>query len=135
MSLEFIPYGRQAIDDDDIAAVVETLRSPWLTTGPMVEAFEADFAAYVGASHAVAVSNGTAALHLAMLAADVGPGDEVIAPAITFVASANAARYAGADVKFADVDPESFLIDVDSVRSLITPRTKAIVPVDYGDAV
>lgn len=132
MSLEFIPYGRQAIDDDDIAAVVETLRSPWLTTGPMVEAFEADFAAYVGASHAVAVSNGTAALHLAMLAADVGPGDEVIAPAITFVASANAARYAGADVKFADVDPESFLIDVDSVRSLITPRTKAIVPVDYG---
>ena len=132
MSLDFIPYGRQTVDDQDIAAVVETLRSPWLTTGPMVEAFEADFAAYVGASHAVAVSNGTAALHLAMLAADVGPGDEVIAPAITFVASANAARYAGADVKFADVDPESFLIDVDSVRSLITPRTKAIVPVDYG---
>lgn len=132
MSLDFIPYGRQTVDDQDVAAVVETLRSPWLTTGPMVEAFEADFAAYVGASHAVAVSNGTAALHLAMLAAGVGAGDEVIAPAITFVASANAARYAGADVKFADVDPESFLIDVDSVRSLITPRTKAIVPVDYG---
>lgn len=132
MSLEFIPYGRQTVDDDDIAAVVETLRSPWLTTGPMVEAFEVDFAAYVGASHAVAVSNGTAALHLAMLAAGVGPGDEVIAPAITFVASANAARYVGADVKFADVDPETFLIDVDSVRSLITPCTKAIVAVDYG---
>lgn len=132
MSLEFIPYGRQIIDDDDIAAVVETLRSPWLTTGPMVEAFEKDFAQYVGASHAVAVSNGTAALHLSMLAAGIGPGGEVIVPAITFVASANAARYVGADVRFADVDPETFLIDVDSVRSLITPRTKAIVPVDYA---
>ncbi|MCT1429370.1 UDP-4-amino-4,6-dideoxy-N-acetyl-beta-L-altrosamine transaminase [Brachybacterium muris] len=132
MRLEFIPYGQQTIDDDDISSVIEVLRSPWLTTGPMVEAFEADFATYVGASHAVAVSNGTAALHLSMLAAGLGPGDEVIVPAITFVASANAARYVGADVKFADVDPETFLIDVESVRSLITPRTKAIVPVDYG---
>ena len=128
----FIPYGRQIIDDADIQAVVETLRSSWLTTGPQVSAFESEFAAYVGATHAVAVANGTAALHLAMLAAGIGPGDEVVVPAITFVASANAARYVGADVRFADIDPATLLIDVNSASELITERTKAIVSVDYA---
>ncbi len=129
---EFIPYGRQIIEDDDIQAVVETLKSGWLTTGPLVAAFEGEFAQYVDANHAVAVTNGTAALHIAMLAAGVGPGDEVIVPAITFVASANAARFVGADVRFADVDPDTFLISPESVRQLISPRTKAIVSVDYA---
>lgn len=128
----FIPYGRQIIDDDDISAVVEVLRSDWLTTGPAVEAFESEFASYVDAKHAVAVANGTAALHLAMLAAGIGPGDEVIVPAITFVASANAARFVGADVRFADIDPTTMVIDVESVRQLITDQTKAVVPVDFG---
>lgn len=132
MSHAFIPYGRQIIEDDDVQAVVETLTSGWLTTGPMVSAFESEFAEYVGASHAVAVANGTAALHVAMLAAGIGPGDEVIVPAITFVASANAARYVGADVRFADVEDDTFLISAESIRNLVTPRTKAIVTVDYG---
>ena len=92
---DFIPYGRQIIDDEDIAAVTEVLRGDWLTTGPTVVAFEVAFADYVGSRYAVAVSNGTAALHLAMLAADVGPGDEVIVPSLTFAASANCARYVG----------------------------------------
>lgn len=132
MNNDFIPYGRQIIDDADIQAVVDTLRSGWLTTGPQVGAFESEFADYVGSAHAVAVANGTAALHVAMLAAGVGPGDEVVVPAITFVASANAARYVGADVRFADIDPATLLIDVDSVRELLTERTKAIVSVDYA---
>lgn len=113
---DFIPYGRQVIDEADIAAVAEALRSPFLTTGPRVPAFEAAFAAETGAAHAVACSNGTAALHLAMLALGVGPGDLVIAPAITFAASANCARYVGAEVAFADVDPET---------GLMTPETLA----------
>lgn len=134
MSGEFIPYGRQIIEDDDVAAVVSVLRGDWLTTGPTVVAFEEEFAAFVEAPHAVAVSSGTAALHLSALAADLGPGDEVIVPALTFVASANAARYVGATVVFADVDPRTWLIDLDSVRELITDRTKAIVGVDYAGA-
>lgn len=129
---DFIPYGRQIIEDDDIQLVVDTLRSGWLTTGPMVSAFESEFASYVEVPHAVAVANGTAALHLAMLAAGIGPGDEVIVPALTFVASANAARYVGAAVRFADIDLDTLLIDVESVARLITPRTKAIVTVDYA---
>jgi len=134
VSGEFIPYGRQIIEDDDVAAVVSVLRGDWLTTGPTVVAFEEEFAAFVEAPHAVAVSSGTAALHLSALAADLGPGDEVIVPALTFVASANAARYVGATVVFADVDPRTWLIDLDSVRELITDRTKAIVGVDYAGA-
>ncbi len=127
-----IPYGRHEIDDDDIAAVVAVLRSDWLTTGPMVERFEGAFAAYVGVSHAVAVSNGTAALHLAMLAADIGPGDEVIVPALTFAASANCVRYAGGTVVFADVREDTLTVDPAHVASLVTPRTKAVVAVDYA---
>lgn len=132
MTEPFIPYGRQIVDDDDVAAVVRVLRGDWLTTGPTVGHFEEAFGGYVEAPHGVAVSSGTAALHLAMLAAGVGAGDEVIVPALTFVASANAALYVGAHVVFADIDPQTFNADPDHVESLITERTKAIVTVDYG---
>jgi perosamine synthetase len=132
MAASHIPYGRQVIEDEDIAAVVEVLHSDWLTTGPQVARFEQAFAAYVGAAHAVAASSGTAALHLCMLAAGIGPGDEVIVPALTFVASANCALYVGATVVFADVRADTLTIDVAQLPSLVTPRTRAIVAVDYG---
>ncbi len=127
-----IPYGRQTVDDDDINAVVEVLRGAWLTTGPNVELFERSVAAAAGTKHAVAVSNGTAALHCAMHALRVGPGDEVIVPAVTFVATANAAVFEGATPVFADVEADTLTIDVASVASRITSRTKAIVAVDYA---
>ena len=132
MSSSSIPYGRHVIEDDDIRAVTGVLRSDWLTTGPLVPTFEAAFAAYVGAEHAVAACNGTAALHLCMLAAGIGPGDEVVVPAMTFVASANCARYVGATVVFSDVRTDTLTCDVEHVTALITPRTRAIVAVDYG---
>lgn len=108
-SARFLPYGRQDIDDSDIAAVTAALRSDWLTQGPRVEAFEAALAARVGAAEAVACSSGTAALHLAALALGLGPGDAVVVPAVTFMATANAARMVGANVVFADVDPDTGL--------------------------
>src|SRR5262249_53879803 len=111
-ALPFLPYGRQVIDDADIAAVVEGLKSPFLTQGPLVERFEAALAAEAGARHAVACSNGTTALHLAAAVLDLQPGDAVIVPAITFLATANAARYVGAEVVFADVDPATGLMRV-----------------------
>ena len=128
----FIPYGRQEIGAQDIAAVTEALQSAWLTTGPKVDAFETAFAAFCGASHGVAVNSGTAALHAAMRAVGIGPGDEVIVPGITFAASANAAVYLGATPVFADIEPDTLLIDAADVARKITPRTKAIVAVDYG---
>lgn len=128
----FLPYGRQEIGDADIQAVVEALRSDYLTTGPRVAQFEKAFADYCGAAEAVAVNSGTAALHAAMRALGVGPGDEVIVPAITFAASANAAVYEGATPVFADVEPDTLLIDAASVAARITDRTKAIVAVDYA---
>lgn len=128
----FIPYGRQTIDDDDIAAVVDVLRSNWLTTGPAVERFETDICAYTGARHGVAVSNGTAALHAAMFALNIGPGDEVIVPPMTFAASANCILYQGGTPVFADVDAATLLIDPLAVEAAITPRTKAIIAVDYA---
>lgn len=127
-----LPYGRQTIGDEDIEAVARVLRSDWLTTGPAVEAFESAFRDATGADHAVAVSNGTAALHAAMFTVNIQPGDEVIAPAITFAASSNAAVYQGGVPKFADVDPSTLLIDVDAVTRLISNKTKAIVAVDYA---
>lgn len=127
-----LPYGRHFIDDDDLAAVTAVLRSDFLTTGPAVEAFETSLKAVTGAAHAIVCANGTAALHLAMLALGVGPGDLVIVPSITFLASANAARYVGADVFFADVDPETGLITPETLRSAIAnaprkPRAAVIV--------
>lgn len=128
----FIPYARQALDRDDLAAVAEVLASDWLTTGPKVAEFEAALAAFCGAAETAVVSNGTAALHLVMLALGVGPGDEVVVPAMTFAASANCVLYAGGTPVFADVDPASLLLDPASAESKITPRTKAIIAVDYA---
>lgn len=127
-----LPYGRQWLDDDDVAAVVEVLRSDWLTTGPKVTAFEQAFAACVGVQEAVAVSNGTAALHAAMYVLGIQPGDEVIMPAMTFAASANCVVFQGATPVFADVDPDTLLIDPADVEAKITQRTKAIIAVDYA---
>jgi UDP-4-amino-4,6-dideoxy-N-acetyl-beta-L-altrosamine transaminase len=128
-----LPYGRQDIDDDDIAAVVAALRSDRLTTGPAVEAFERSFAERVDAPHAIACSSGTAALHLAALALGLGPGDHVIVPAITFLATANAARFVGAEVVFADVDPDTGLMraeDLDAALAAAGDRTvRAVFPV------
>jgi UDP-4-amino-4,6-dideoxy-N-acetyl-beta-L-altrosamine transaminase len=128
----FLPYGRQSIDDEDIAAVVAAVRSDYLTTGPRVGEFEADFARMAGAAHAVSCSSGTAALHLAALALSLEPGDVVIVPSLTFLASANMARYVGADVQFADVDPDTGLMTPETLRSAIAAaggRAKAVVPV------
>lgn len=127
-----LPYGRQWIDEDDISAVVEVLRSDWLTTGPMVEEFERAFAGLVGAREAVAVSSGTAALHAAMHVLGIGPGDEVIVPPMTFAASANCVVFQGGTPVFTDVDPETMLLDPSRVEGMITRRTRAIVAVDYG---
>jgi perosamine synthetase len=127
-----LPYGRQWVDDDDVAAVVGVLRGDWLTTGPLVGEFERAFAAAAGSREAVAVSNGTAALHAAMYALGVGPGDEVITPPLTFAASANSVVYQGAKPVFADVDPETLLLDPQQVETKVTPRTRAVIAVDYA---
>jgi perosamine synthetase len=127
-----LPYGRQTIDDDDLAAVLEVLRSDWLTTGPRVAEFERCFADVVGAREAVAVSNGTAALHAAVYALGIGAADEVIVPALTFAASANCVVYQGGVPVFADVEPDTLLLDPRQVETKITPRTKAIIAVDYA---
>lgn len=127
-----LPYGGQVVDDDDVRAVVQALRSEYLTTGPQVAAFEADFAAAVDARHAVAVSSGTAGLHLAMLAAGVSAGHEVVTTPLTFVASANAVLYAGGRPVFADVRPDTLTLDPGAVERSLTPRTRAIVPVHFA---
>ncbi len=127
-----IPYARQTVDDGDVEAVCGALRSGWLTTGPRVTAFEEAFSAAVGCAHAVAVSSGTAALHCAVHACGVGPGDEVIVPAITFVATANSVLYCGGKPVFADVDPDTLLLNPEDVRRRITKRTRAILAVDYA---
>src|SRR5688572_18940481 len=114
-----IPYGKQQITDGDIEAVVSALKSDYLTQGPKIGEFERSFAAYVGATFAVAVNNGTAALHLAVLALGIKPGQKVITTSITFAASANCVLYCGGEIIFADIDPETFLIDLDHVRSLL----------------
>ncbi len=129
----FLPYGRQTIEDDDVEAVAAVLRGDWLTTGPALAGFEAALCAAAGARHAVACANGTAGLHLAALALGLGPDDSVIVPSVTFLATANAARYVGAEVAFADVDPDTALIDVAHVRRILASpegrRVRAIFPV------
>ncbi|HEY7314143.1 MAG TPA: UDP-4-amino-4,6-dideoxy-N-acetyl-beta-L-altrosamine transaminase [Gemmataceae bacterium] len=127
-----LPYGRQWIEEDDIEAVVAVLRSDWLTCGPKIPEFEGVMADLVGAREAVAVSSGTAALHAAMYALAVGPGDEVILPPMTFAATANCAVFQGAIPVFVDVEPDTLLIDPDAVEAKITPRTRAIIAVDYA---
>ena len=126
-----IYYGRQWIGEDDIEAVNDTLRSDFITCGPRVLEMEQQLCTYTGAKYAVAVSNGTAALHSACLAAGIGPGDEVITTAITFAASANCALYCGARPVFADINPETYNMDPASIREKITEKTKAIVAVDF----
>ncbi len=127
-----IPYARAWIDDDDIAAVVEVLRSDWLTTGPRVTAFEAALAAAVEAPHAVAVNSCTAAMHLALAAWDIGPGDEVVSSPLTFCSSMNVAVHLGATPVFADVDPLCLTLDPAAVASAVGERTRAITAVHYG---
>lgn len=127
-----LPYGHQSIDEDDIQAVVETLRSDWLTTGPKVAEFEEAFAAYVGAKYAVSFSSGTAALHGAASVAGLSSGDEAITSPMTFAATANCVLYQGASSVFADVLPDTLNLDPQQAELKITPRTKAIIPVDYA---
>jgi len=128
---ELLPYGRQSIEEEDIAEVVNVLRSDWLTTGPQVERFEEAFADQIGPRRTVAVSSGTAALHTAIFALDAGEGDEIILPALTFCATANCVLYQDATPVFADVDPDTLLIDPSTVEALITERTRAVISVDY----
>lgn len=131
-----VSYGRQCIEQDDIEAVVNTLKSDYLTCGPKIEEMEKKLCEVTGAKYAVAVSNGTAALHIAAMAAGFGVGDEVIVSSITFAASSNCVLYCGAKPVFADINPETYNIDPTSIRKLITPRTKGIVAVDFtGQAV
>lgn len=131
-----LSYGRQYIDEADIAAVVETLKSDYLTCGPKITELEDKLCQVTGARYAVAVSNGTAALHLAAMAAGFGEGDEVIVSPITFAASANCILYCGAKPVFADINPETYNIDPASIEKLVTPKTKGIVAVDFtGQAI
>jgi UDP-4-amino-4,6-dideoxy-N-acetyl-beta-L-altrosamine transaminase len=127
-----IPYGRQWVDDDDISAVVEVLRSDFLTTGPAVGRFEEALVHATGAHHAVALNSGTSALHAMYFAAGIGPGDEIITSPLTFAATANAALYLGATVRFVDVEADTGNLDPDLVEDAITDRTKAIVPIDFA---
>ncbi len=134
--MKTIPYGRQNITAEDIAAVVETLQSDFLTQGPKIAEFEKAFADYVGCKYAVAIANGTAALHLCALALDIKEGDKVITTPITFVASANCIRYCGGEVVFSDIDPDTYLLDIEKVRALLeaSPKGtyKGIIPVDFA---
>lgn len=124
-----IPYGKQTIEQDDIQAVVDVIKSDFLTTGPKIAEFEQTVADYVGAKYAVAISNGTSALHAACFAAGIGPGDEVITTPLTFAASANCVLYCGGTPVFADVDPKTYNIDPEDIQRKITDRTKAIIAV------
>ena len=131
-----IPYGRQHITNEDIEIVTNVLRSDFLTQGPEISNFENAFARYVGSNYAVAISNGTAALHLCALALNVEPGDKIITSPITFVASANCIRYCGGDVVFADINPQTYLLDLDAVRKLLEEAPKGtykgVIPVDLA---
>jgi dTDP-4-amino-4,6-dideoxygalactose transaminase len=132
--LPFLPFALPDIGDDEIAEVVDTLRSGWVTTGPKTQRFEADFAAFLGdpSLHCMAVNSATAGLHLALEALGIGPGDEVITTTHTFTATAEVVRYLGADVVLVDIDPATLCIDPKCVEAAITPRTKAIMPVHYA---
>lgn len=131
-----IPYGHQYVADDDIAAVVEALKSDYMTQGPRIAAFEKAFSEYLGCDYACLVSNGTAALHLSAMALGIKPGDKVITTPITFVASANGFRYRGAEIEFCDIDPDSFLLDLDKLEKMLKTAPKgtykAVVPVDFA---
>jgi UDP-4-amino-4,6-dideoxy-N-acetyl-beta-L-altrosamine transaminase len=127
-----IPYGRQLIEDDDVAAVTAVLRGEWLTQGPAIRAFEEAIAQVCDVPYAIAFSSGTAALHAAAFAAGLGPGDELVTSAITFAASANCAAYLGAAPRFADIDPATWNVSADTVAAAVTERTRAVVPVHFA---
>ena len=130
----FLPFALPEIGDEEIAEVVDTLKSGWVTTGPKAKRFETDFSAFLGdpALHSIAVNSATAGLHLALEALGVGPGDEVITTTHTFTATAEVVRYLGADVKLVDINPATLNIDVAAVEAAITPRTKVLLPVHYA---
>jgi len=128
----YLPYGHQSVTDADVQAVVEVLRSDWLTTGPKVDEFEAAFAARVGARHAVSFTSGTAALHAAAFAAGLRPGDEAITTPLTFAATSNCVLYCGATPVFADVTSDTLNLDPEQIERKITSKTRAILPVDYA---
>jgi len=134
MSQPFLPFAMPDIGEEEIAEVVDTLRSGWVTTGPKAKRFENEFAAFLGdgSLQCIAVNSATAGLHLALEALGIGPGDEVITTTHTFTATAEVVRYLGADVRLVDIDPATLNIDAMRVEAAITPRTKAIVPVHYG---
>lgn len=136
MKKEVIPYGKQHITEEDIQVVIEALKSDYLTQGPRIAEFEENFAKYIGAKYAVAVANGTAALHLCTIALGVKEGNKVITTPLTFAASANCVRYSGGEVVFADIDPKTYLIDLNSVKELLqnSPKGtyKGIIPVDFA---
>lgn len=132
MNQKFIPYGRQCIEDDDIRAVVETLKSDWITQGPKIAEFERAVAQRSGAGFGVAVATGTAALHCACFAAGIKEGDEIITSPITFAASGNCALFLGATVKFVDIRPDTYCMDAKKLEKAITKKTKAIIPVDFS---
>ncbi|OGD91391.1 UDP-4-amino-4,6-dideoxy-N-acetyl-beta-L-altrosamine transaminase [Candidatus Curtissbacteria bacterium RIFCSPHIGHO2_02_FULL_40_17] len=127
-----IPYGHQLIDDSDISSVVEALKSDWITQGKRIEQFEKSLSKFVGAKYTCVVANGTCALHAACIAAGIGPGDEVIVPALTFVASANCVLYCGAKPVLCDVYPDTITIDVEQAQKKITQKTRAIIAVDFA---
>ena len=130
--MRIIPYGRQWVDASDIREVIKVLKSDWLTQGPKIKEFEDDLCKYTGAKYAVAVSSGTAALHIACLAADIKRGDEVITSPITFVASANSILYCGGKPVFADIQKDTVNIDPEEIKKKISPETKAIIPVHFA---
>jgi UDP-4-amino-4,6-dideoxy-N-acetyl-beta-L-altrosamine transaminase len=136
MDYKKIPYGRQNITDEDVDSVVRVLKSDWLTQGPSVKEFEDAFSNYIGSRFAVAVSNGTAALHLSVLSLNIKPGDKVITSPNTFVASANCVKYCGGEIVFSDINPDTYLLDIDKVRKLLeeSPKGtyKGIIPVDFA---
>ncbi len=131
-----IPYGRQSINDDDIQAVISTLRSDYLTQGPKIKEFETKLAEYVGAKYAVAVNNATSGLHLATTVLGVKPGDNVIVTPMTFAASANCVRYCGGEVTFCDIDPETYLMDIDKLRGILRSHPEGtftgVIIVDFA---
>ena len=131
-----IPYGKQHITDEDIQSVVDVLKGDFLTQGPQIQIFEESFSKYIGAKYAVAVSNGTAALHLCAMALNVQRGQKIITTPITFAATANCVKYCGGDIEFVDIDPQTYLIDIEKVKSLLESSPKGtysgIIPVDFS---
>ena len=134
MQQPFLPFALPDIGEDEIAEVVDTLRSGWVTTGPKAKRFEGDFSAFLGdpSLHSLAVNSATAGLHLTLEALGIGPGDEVITTTHTFTATAEVVRYLGADVVLVDIDPHTLCIDIDAVEAAISPRTRAVIPVHFG---